>query len=223
MHSFRKNQFRMMGVLSVWLIANRTAIGQSRVAGREADDVINGFPAVQSKAGQTSVQTRTVTRRRNQQKKDFHTQLFSLLGPLRLIATRENDVPTLGQVTIGRTAYKAMRPDHQAAVGAEILLKARKRATDLADHGLLEAHLAAAEAAHQAFQQGLPDTQVLLDARKNANALYEEVHEAQMQQIYELDLAMSVFETLNPDLHRQYRTARAILDTGTKGKAEKQA
>ncbi|MBU6121986.1 hypothetical protein [Hymenobacter siberiensis] len=68
------------------------------------------------------------------------------------------------------------------------------------------------------FQQGLPDTQSLLDARHNANATYEEVHEAQMTQIYEMDKAMSIFETVNPDLFKGCKSARALLDSGA-GKA----
>lgn len=71
-----------------------------------------------------------------------------------------------------------------------------------------------------AFQTGLPDTQSLLDARKNANATYEEVHEAEMAQIYELDKAMSVFEAMNPELYKGYKAARALLDSGG-GKAKK--
>ena len=58
--------------------------------------------------------------------------------------------------------------------------------------------MATVAASVQTSIAGLPDTQTLLDARKNAHATYEEVHAAQMQQIYELDLAMAVFEALNP-------------------------
>ncbi len=48
----------------------------------------------------------------------------------------------------------------------------------------------------------LADTQRLLDARKNANAMYEKFCDVQMQQIYELDLAIGVFEALNPALYK---------------------
>jgi hypothetical protein len=71
----------------------------------------------------------------------------------------------------------------------------------------------------------VPDTQRLLDARKNANATYEEVHEAPMAQIYELDKAMGVFEAVNPELFKGYKAAWALLDSGKakKGKGEKGA
>ena len=220
MHQFKKNQLRMMGVTKAWLETNLTRIGQSKSAEKEARDVIEGQPAVLAKAGQTSVQTRAVTRRRNEQKKAFQTQLFSLLGPLRLLATRTNDLDLLGLVTIGRTAFKALRPQLQAGVGQKVLAAADAQAAALADSGLTASHLAAAHALLAAFSTGLPDTQTLLDARKNAHAMYEEVHEAQMQQIYELDLAMAVFETLDPALLREYKTAPAILDSGAKPAAK---
>ena len=35
-----------------------------------------------------------------------------------------------------------------------------------------------------------------------------------MAQIYELDKAMSVFEAVNPELFKGYKTARALLDSG---------
>lgn len=197
-----------------------TLIGQSKTARKEAQDVLDGYPAILGKAGLTTVQTREVTRRRNVEKKAFQTQVFSILGPLRLIATRAKDVDLLGLVTIGRTAFKELRPELQAGVGKQIMAAAQTRATELADNGLKAAHLTTASDALTTFTTGLPDTQTLLDARKNANAMYEEVHDAQMQQIYELDLAMAVFETLNPALFKEYKQARAILDTGKKGKKE---
>lgn len=208
----------MMGVLTSWLSLNMPGIGQSKVAAKEAQDVIDGLPAVQAKAGATAVQTRNVTKRRNTEKKEFQTHVFSILGPLRLIATRASNIELLGLVTIGRTAFKALRPELQAAVGQNIVDKAQENAAALADNGLDAARLATAQTIVDTFKKGLPDTQTLLDARKNANATYEEVHEAQMQQIRELDLAMAVFETLNPDLYRSYKQARAILDTGSKTK-----
>lgn len=173
---------------------------------------------IESEAGQTTVQTRAVTRRRNDEKKAFQTQIFSFTGPLRLIATRSKNIDLLGLVTIGRTAFKRLRPELQAGVGQKILEAAQAQATALADNGFTAAHLTTA-ADTVTFTKGLPDTLTLLDARKNANAMYEEVHDAQMQQIYELDLAMAVFETLNPTLYKEYKQARAILDTGAKGTA----
>ena len=218
MHVFKKDQLRMMGLLTPWLQTNLARIGQSKTAKKEAEDVIGGHPAILGKAGQTSVQTREVTTRRNGQKKAFQAQMFSFAGPLRLIATRTNNIDLLGLVTIGRTAFKELRPELQAGVGQKLMEAAQAQATALADSGLTAAHLTAATAALTAFRTGLPDTQRLLDVRQNANAMYEEVHAAQMQQIYELDLAMAVFETLNPDLYKEYKQARAILDTGAKGK-----
>ncbi|MBC7447970.1 MAG: hypothetical protein H7330_07905 [Hymenobacteraceae bacterium] len=218
MFAYRKDQLRMIGLLTPWLETNLSAIGQSKMAKKEAQDVINGYPAILSKAGLTTTQTRAVTRRRNEEKKAFQTQMFSITGPLRLIATRAGDINLLGLVTIGRTAFKRLRPELQAGVAGKIMEAAQAQAPALADSGLTAAHLAAAETAVDTFTTGLPDTQTLLDARKNANAMYEEVHDAQMQQIYELDLAMAVFETLNPVLYKEYKQARAILDTGAKGK-----
>ncbi|MBC7448306.1 MAG: hypothetical protein H7330_09630 [Hymenobacteraceae bacterium] len=219
MHVFKKDQLRMMGLLTPWLQTNLARIGQSKMAKKEAQDVIDGYPAILGKAGQTSVQTREVTKRRNEQKKAFQTQMFSFAGPLRLIATRAHNIGLLALVTIGRTAFKEMRPELQAGVGQKLMEAAQAQAAALADSGLTAAHLADAAEALTVFTTGLPDTQALLDVRQNANAMYEEVHAAQMQQIYELDLAMAVFETLNPDLYKEYKQARAILDTGAKGKA----
>ena len=218
MLAYRKDQLRMMGVLTPFLETNLTLIGQSKTAKKEAQDVLDGYPAILGKAGQTTTQTRAVTRRRNDDKKAFQTQMFSITGPLRLIATRTSNIDLLGLVTIGRTAFKRLRPELQAGVGKKITEAAQTHAAALADNGLTAAHLTAAETAVDTFTAGLPDTQTLLDARKNANAMYEEVHDAQMQQIYELDLAMAVFEMLNPTLYKEYKNARAILDTGAKGK-----
>lgn len=221
MHSFRIDQLRMMGTLSPWLEANRTAIEQSKIAGREAEDVIQGLPAVQAKAGLTATETKTVTQRRQRQAKEFQSLVLALVGPLSMVATAKDDVKLLGLVTLGRSAFKRLRPSLQAEVGNEILTRAQEHATALADHGLTPAFFTSARATTEGFRAGLPDTQLLLDARQNANATYEEVHAAQMQQIGELDLAMGVFEVLNPELYRGYKTARALLSTG--GKAGKKS
>ncbi len=226
MHSFRADQFRMMGVLAPWITANRPAIGQSKVAGKEADDVTAGFPAVQAKAGLTATETKKVTERRNTQRTAFVKPILSLLGPLQLIAAAANDIEFVGLVTIGRTAFKRLRPELQAGVGQQILTRADANKAALADYAVDAAFLSTAHTVADAFQKGLPDTQALLDVRQNANATYEEVHEAQMTQIYELDKAMSVFETVNLELFRGYKGARALLDTGSRpktGKGEKPA
>ena len=221
MHTFRADQFRMMGILQSWLQSNLTAIGKSKVAGKEAADVVAGLPAVQAKAGLTATETTAVTERRNEQRTTFETRIFSMLGPFQMVAAAANDMELLGLVTIGRTKFREMRPDLQAGVGQQILTKADANAAKLADYAIDAEFLSAAHAEANAFQQGLPDTQTLLDARKNANATYEEVHEAQMTQIYELDKAMGVFETVNPELFKSYKQARALLDTGSKKKKAK--
>ena len=55
-----------------------------------------------------------------------------------------------------------------------------------------------------------------LDAHKNVKCQrhLQEVHEAQMTYIYELDKAMSVFEAVNSELFNGYKSARALLDSG---------
>jgi hypothetical protein len=223
MHTFRADQFRMMGVLQPWLQTNLSAISKSKVAAKEAADVVAGLPAVQAKAGLTATETKAVTQRRNQQQTTFETRIFSLLGPLQMLAASTNDMDLLGLVTIGRSKFRNLRPDLQAGVGQQILSKAQAHAKELADYAIDAEFLNMAKAEADAFQKGLPDTQTLLDARKNANATYEEVHEAQMTQIYELDKAMGVFETVNPDLYKGYKQARALLDTGGKKKKAKEA
>ena len=220
MHSFRTDQFRMMGVLTPWLAANMPAIGKSKIAAKEATDVVAGLPAVQAKAGLTATETKQVTERRGQQRKAFEARIVAMLGPLQLVATGLNDMDFLGLVTIGRTTFKELRPELQAGVGQQVLLKAKANAKVLEDYAIDADYLAEAKTLADVFQKGLPDTQSLLDARQNANATYEEVHEAQMAQIYELDKAMSVFEAVNPELFNGYKTARALLDSGG-GKAKK--
>jgi hypothetical protein len=226
MKTFNQDQLRMMGVLAPWISTNLVAIGKSKVAGKEAADVVAGLPAVQAKAGLTATETKKVTERRSQQREAFETRILSMLGPLQLVAEAANDMDFLGLVTIGRTKFKELRPDLQAGVGQQILARATANATKLADHAIDAAFLATAHTLADTFQKGLPDTQSLLDARKNANATYEEVHDAQMTQIYELDKAMGIFESVNPELYKGYKNARALLDTGAKpkkAKAEKPA
>ena len=210
----------MMGVLAPWLTANMPAIDKSKIAAKEADDVVKGLPAVQAKAGLTATETKQVTERRTQQQKAFETRVLALLGPLQMIAAAANDMDFLGLVTIGRSAFKELRPELQAGVGQQVLAKAKANAQKLEDHAIDADYLTQAQTLADTFQKGLPDTQSLLDARKNATATYEEVHEAQMTQIYELDKAMSVFEAVNPELYKGYKAARALLDSGG-GKAKK--
>ncbi|MDB5271540.1 MAG: hypothetical protein JWP58_4580 [Hymenobacter sp.] len=220
MHSFRADQFKMMGVLSPWLTYNMPVIGKSKIAAKEAADVVAGLPAVQAKAGLTATETKKVTERRTKQQAAFETRLLALLGPLQMIATAANDMNFLGLVTIGRTTFRRLRPELQAGVGQQVLAKAKANAKALEDHAIDADYLTETQTLTDTFQKGLPDTQSLLDARKNANATYEEVHEAQMTQIYELDKAMSVFEAVNPELFKGYKSARALLDSGG-GKAKK--
>jgi hypothetical protein len=220
MHSFRADQFRMMGVLSPWLTANLPAIGKSKIAAKEAADVVAGLPAVQAKAGLTATETKAVTERRTKQQKAFETRILAMLGPLQMIATAANDLEFLALVTIGRTTFKELRPELQAGVGQQVLKQAKNHANKLEDYAVDADYLTEAQTLADTFQKGLPDTQSLLDARKNANATYEEVHEAQMTQIYELDKAMSVFEAVNPELYKGYKAARALLDSGGGKKAQ---
>ncbi|MDQ2794279.1 MAG: hypothetical protein M3Y12_09780 [Bacteroidota bacterium] len=220
MHSFRADQFRMMGVLDPWLTANLPAIGKSKMAAKEAADVLAGLPAVQAKAGLTAIETKKVTERRNKQQKTFEKRILAMLGPLQMGATSLNDMDFLGLVTIGRSTFQHLRPELQAGVGQQVLAKAQANAKKLDDYAIDADYLAEAQALADAFQQGLPATQSLLDARQNANATYEEVHAAQMDQIYELDKAMSVFEAVNPALFKGYKSARALIDSAG-GKAKK--
>lgn len=220
MHSFRADQFRMMGVLAPWLTTNQAAIAKSKIAAKEAADVTAGLPAVQGKAGLTATETKKVTERRNQQQEAFETRLLAMLGPMQMMATAASDLDLLGLVTIGRTTFRRLRPELQAGVGQQVLAKAKANAKKLEDYAIDADYLAEAQTQADTFQQGLPATQSLLDARQNANATYEEVHEAQMTQIYELDKAMSVFEAVNPDLFKGYKAARALLDSAG-GKAKK--
>ncbi|WP_046242463.1 hypothetical protein [Hymenobacter terrenus] len=219
MHSFRADQFRMMGVLSPWITANLPAIGKSKVAGKEAADVVAGLPAVQAKAGLTALETKRVTERRTEQRTAFETRLLAMLGPLQIVAADANDMDFLALVTIGRTTFRELRPELQAGVGMQVLARAEANAEALANHAVDAEYLATTRTIAEAFQGGLPDTQLLLDARQNANATYEEVHEAQMMQIYELDKAMSIFEAVNPELYKGYKVARSLLVTGS-GKAK---
>jgi hypothetical protein len=220
MVKFKKDQLRMMGVLTPWLQTNLPLIGESKTAQREAQDVLDGYPAILGKVGQTAVQTREVTKQRKALQKRFQTQILTFVGPLRLLAGRAKNIDLLGLVTIGRAAFRALRPEMQVGVGKKIMEAAAAHAMDLAENGLTSDHLKDANAALDEFTTALPNTQSLLDVRKNANATYEEVHAAMMQQIYELDLAMAVFQTLNPGLYKEYKTARAILDTGRAGAAD---
>jgi hypothetical protein len=212
MDAFQQDQFRMMGVLAPWITANLAAISKSKVAAKEGADVV---------AGLTATETKKVTERRTKQRELFEVRILSMLGPLQMVAEAAKGMEFLALVTIGRTKFRELRPDLQAGVGQQILTRADAHAAQLADHAIDAEFLTAAHAEADAFQQGLPDTQSLLDARKNANATYEEVHEAQMTQIYELDKAMGVFETVNPDLFKGYKQARALRDTGGKKKKAK--
>jgi hypothetical protein len=210
----------MMGVLAPWLTTNLPAISKSRIAAKETADVLAGLPAVQAKAGLTATETKAVTERRNQQRVAFETRILSMLGPLQMVATAANDMDFLGLVTIGRTTFRELRPELQAGVGQQVLAKADANAAALADHAIDADFLTEAHALADTFQTGLPDTQSLLDARQNANATYEEVHEAQMTQIYELDKAMGIFETVRPELFKGYKSARALVDSAG-GKSKK--
>ncbi len=212
----------MMGVLAPWLTTNLPAIGKSKIAAKEAADVLAGLPAVQAKAGLTATETKAVTERRTKQQASFETRILSMLGPLQMVATAANDMDFLSLVTIGRSAFRHLRPELQAGVGLQVLAKAEANEKALADHAIDADFLTEARTLAETFQQGLPDTQSLLDARQNANATYEEVHEAQMTQIYELDKAMSIFETVNPELFKGYKSARALVNSaGAKSKKPK--
>jgi hypothetical protein len=160
----------MMGVLTPWLTANRTALGKSKVAGKEADDVPAGLPAVQAKARLTATETKKVTERRNQQQAAFETRLLSMLGSLQMVATAANDMNMLSLVTIGRSTFRHLRPEMQAGVGQQVLKQAILHAAKLEDYAIDADYLAEAKTLTEAFRKGLPDMQSLLDARKNATA-----------------------------------------------------
>ena len=117
----------------------------------------------------------------------------------------------MGAPHSGGCARVAVRP---GPAGAR---QGKSQRQKLEDYAIDADHLAEAQTLADTFQQGPLAAQSLLDARQNATATYEKVHEAQ---IYELDKAMSVAQAVTLGPFKGYKAARALLDSA-RGKAMK--
>ncbi|KAA9339754.1 hypothetical protein F0P96_03825 [Hymenobacter busanensis] len=149
-------------------------------------------------------------------KKTLLELLPALLGPLSRIATRLQDNDLLASVTL---TSKQLRPLAFSGV-VDSVLKSAARADvvpELAKQGLTATALKPLHAALEAFKTAQPATRKTINERMLAGAALEDLVDALMGEVRQLDADMKAFKLLNRALFDGYQQARKLVTTGGKG------
>ena len=203
----------------VEFVQDRTAdIGVSKVAKKEALDVVDAYGLIAPKLGGAARVTTEVTKRRKGQKNTFLEVLTAVLGPARSLATATGDTDLLAFVTVGRQTLRRLRPQALVGVGKKLVETIEGLAAPLADYAVDANTLKALRDGYDAYVVGVPQTRQLINARSVDNMTAQELLKALMQQVYELDAAMEIFAFRDKKLYADYKQAREIVDVGATGK-----
>ena len=205
----------MTTVLVQFLADNTVAIGASPVAATEAADIAPAYARLQTAVGQAPLSTTANTRRATDARTALLAALPALLGPLRSAATKAYDADLLARATLSARQLRKLRPEELRDVSATFFEAADTRADEMAGYGLTAPVLAQLRALHTAFAATVRTTATLIDQRSQGNQSIDELLQALMQQVYELDKPMEVFRVLNPELHSGYKRARRVGKAGS--------
>jgi hypothetical protein len=212
------SQAAMANVLVDFVHTHAADIKLSKVAAKEAQDVVDAYHLIAPKLGGAARVTEEVTKRRVRLKATFLEVLMAVLGPGRSLATATTDHDMLSLVTVSKETLRKLRPQALIGVGKKLIETIEASAPALEDHGVDAATLAAVRTAYDAYKASVPQTRELINARSVDNMTAQELLKALMQQIYELDASMEIFNFRNKPLFAAYKQAREIVDVGVRPK-----
>lgn len=218
MEDRQDKQYTMTTVLVKFINDNRAAIKASKVADKEAGDILAAYATLGATLGSTPLSTKANTVSATAARRDLLAALLVIQGPLRSLATKAGDVDLLARATLSGKQLKAMKPEELRDVSKALFDAAAKQQAALEDYALTTAVLETLRGKQVAFAGTVRSTSSLIDQRSTAGQTADDLLRELMQQVYELDKPMGVFSLLNKPLHDGYKKARYIGSTGGGGK-----
>lgn len=214
MEDRQDKQYAMTTVLVKFITDNRPAIKASKVADKEAADVLAAYTTLTEAVGQAPLSTKAATKLAATARRALLLALPVIQGPLRSLATKGSDTELLARATLSRKQLKSMKPEELRDVSKALFAAADAQAPALADYALTPQLLAGLHATQQAFAGTVRSTSSLIDQRSTANKTADDLLLDLLQQVYELDKPMEVFSLVNKTLYDGYKKARYVGSTG---------
>lgn len=217
----REDQLVMCGQVVEYLTENKDALAVSEAAAEQADEVTAHYAQVDGARAGTARRTKNLTEDAKTAKKTLLELLPALLGPLSRIATRLQDNDLLASATLSGKQLRKLRPLAFAAVVEAVLASAARPEVvpELAKQGLTAKALQPLRDALAAFKTAQPATRKTINERVVAGAALEELVDALMDEVRQLDADMKAFKLLDRSLYNGYTQARKLVTTGGRGGA----
>jgi hypothetical protein len=217
----REDQLVMCGQVVDFVTENKDALAASEAAAEQADEVAGQYAQIDGARGGTAKRTKVLTIDAKEAKKMLVELLPALLGPLSRIATRIQDNDLLASVTLSGKQLRKLRPLAFAAIAESVLTSAARPdvVPELTKQGLTAKALQPLRDALAAFKTAQPATRKTINERVVAGAALEELVDALMDEVRQLDADMKAFKLLNRELYNGYTQARKLVTTGSRGKA----
>ena len=210
----QENQYRMAGLTATFLATHATRLAPSPVAVAEAADVHTAYATLQGSLGLGVTSTKTTTATAETARATALRLVPALLGPLRSVARKTNNTALLARATISAKQLGKLRPAPLRDVLTHLLEEATTYQKELLPYGFTEAVKTPLTTAIAAFGGTVGSTKGLLNTATGTHDTIDAQLKNVMQQCYELDDAMEIFEVLDPDLLRDYRQARRVGKSG---------
>ncbi|SHJ49927.1 hypothetical protein SAMN02745146_3260 [Hymenobacter daecheongensis DSM 21074] len=221
MNKDKEDQLVMCGQVVDYVTENKDALAASEVAAEQADEVAEHYAQVEGARGGTAKRTKSLTADAKAAKKTLLELLPALLGPLSRIATRLQDNDLLASATLSSKQLRKLRPLAFVGVVDAVLASAARPdvVPELAKQGLTAKALQPLRDALATFKTAQPAARKTINERVVAGAALEELLDALMDEVRQLDADMKAFKLLDRELYNGYTQARKLVTTGGRGGA----
>jgi hypothetical protein len=222
MKQYKEDQLVMCGQVVEYVRENSGAVAVSAAAGEQATEVAGLYDQVLGARGGTAKRTKVLGEEAKAAKKTLLELLPALLGPLGRIASRQQDNDLLASVTLSSKQLRKLRPLAFVGVVQAVLDSAARAdvAPELAKQGLKPATLLPLRDALTAYKTAQPATRKTINERVVAGAALEDLLDALMEEVRQLDEDMKAFKLLDRELYKGYAQARKLVTTGGTSEAE---
>ena len=203
-------QHEMTGAVSRFILDHATEIAAVPAATDEAADVSAAYARTNKALANPVVQTQDVTEKATKAQKLLRDALPALLGPLASVATKANDITLLAKATLRARQLARLSPTELNELADQLIGLGEAQPAAVQTRYALSAILPILRGYQTDFAPLVGQTQDLIDDRSGAGQSAEDLLRTTMQQIYELDKVMKVFQIINLPLYRAYRKARVV-------------
>ncbi len=210
MNDDRTRQHTMIGAVSRFSTDRADEIAVVPAATEEAADVTAAYKSTDAALANPLVQTKEVTEKANKARKLLRTSLPALLGPLSSVATKASDIDLLAKATLRSRQLDRLSDPELNTLADQLIGLGEAQPAAVQTKYSLPLILPTLRGYQTDFAPLVGSTQDLIDERSGDNRSAEDLLQAAMQQVYELDKVMKIFKILNPKLYADYRKARKI-------------